>query len=141
MALSPRCGDFFGGGDCLRCAETIDMDTYQEFNVCGRPSCPSVLCTNVRHGALGYSDAGQEDRQAALSTNGHKSQTRRGNQARVGKSQGSKTIAARHGVMLDDSSPIKVAQYYTQLPDKKLLAQKLKKAIAVASEHYLRKEE
>lgn len=44
-------------------------------------------------------------------------------------------------LMLDDSNPIKVAQYYTQLPDKQLLAQKLKKAIAVASEHYLHKEE
>ena len=33
-------------------------------------------------------------------------------------------------LMLDESSSIKVAQYYTQLPDKKLLAQKLKKAIA-----------
>lgn len=42
-------------------------------------------------------------------------------------------------LMLDDNSPIKVAQYYTQLPDKKVLAQKLKKAIAVASEHYIRK--
>lgn len=41
-------------------------------------------------------------------------------------------------LMLDDNSPIKVAQYYTQLPDKKVLAQKLKKAIAVASEHYIR---
>lgn len=42
-------------------------------------------------------------------------------------------------LILDDNSPIKVAQYYTQLPDKKVLAQKLKKAIAVASEHYIRK--
>ena len=39
-------------------------------------------------------------------------------------------------LMLDDNSPIKVAQYYTQLPDKKLLAEKLKKAIAIAREHY-----
>lgn len=39
-------------------------------------------------------------------------------------------------LMLDDNSPIKVAQYYTKLPDKKLLAQKLKKAIAIAREHY-----
>lgn len=39
-------------------------------------------------------------------------------------------------LMLDDNSPIKVAQYYTQLPDKKLLAKKLKKAIAIAREHY-----
>lgn len=39
-------------------------------------------------------------------------------------------------LMLDDNSPIKVAQYYTQLPDKELLAQKLKKAIAIAREHY-----
>jgi hypothetical protein len=36
--------------------------------------------------------------------------------------------------MLDENSPIKVAQYYTQLPDKKLLADKLKKAIAIARE-------
>jgi predicted nuclease of restriction endonuclease-like (RecB) superfamily len=43
-------------------------------------------------------------------------------------------------MMLDESSPIKVAQYYTQLPDKKLLAQKLKKAIAIAREHYQKDE-
>jgi hypothetical protein len=42
--------------------------------------------------------------------------------------------------MLDDNSPIKVAQYYTQLPDKKLLAEKLRKAIAIAREHYQEKE-
>lgn len=39
-------------------------------------------------------------------------------------------------LMLDENSPIKVAQYYTQLPDKKLLADKLKKAIAIAREQY-----
>ncbi len=39
-------------------------------------------------------------------------------------------------LMLDENSPIKVAQYYTQLPDKKLLAEKLKKAIAIAKEHF-----
>ncbi len=39
-------------------------------------------------------------------------------------------------LMLDNNSPIKVAQYYTQLPDKKILAEKLKKAIAIAKEHY-----
>ena len=39
-------------------------------------------------------------------------------------------------LMLDENSPIKVAQYYTQLPDKKLLAEKLRKAIAIAREHY-----
>lgn len=43
-------------------------------------------------------------------------------------------------LMLDENSPIKVAQYYTQLPDKKLLAQKLKKAIAIAREHYQKNE-
>lgn len=43
-------------------------------------------------------------------------------------------------LMLDESSPIKVAQYYTQLPDKKLLAQKLKKAIVIAREHYQKNE-
>lgn len=39
-------------------------------------------------------------------------------------------------LMLDEDSPIEVAQYYTELPDKKLLSAKLKKAIAVAKEHY-----
>ena len=39
-------------------------------------------------------------------------------------------------LILDDQSSIKVAQYYTQLPDKKLLAEKLQKAIIVAREHY-----
>lgn len=38
-------------------------------------------------------------------------------------------------LMLEDS-PIKVAQYYTQLPDKKLLHEKLQKAIAIAREQY-----
>ncbi len=39
-------------------------------------------------------------------------------------------------LMLDEESPIKVAQYYTKLPDKKLLSEKLQKAIAIAKEHY-----
>lgn len=38
-------------------------------------------------------------------------------------------------LMLDENSPIKVAQYYTQLPDKKLLAAKLQRAIAIAREY------
>lgn len=42
-------------------------------------------------------------------------------------------------LMLDEESPIKVAQYYTKLPDKKLLSAKLKKAIAIAKEHYQEK--
>lgn len=37
-------------------------------------------------------------------------------------------------LMLEDSN-IKVAQYYTQLPDKKLLSEKLHKAIAIAREN------
>lgn len=37
-------------------------------------------------------------------------------------------------LMLDENSPIKVAQYYTKLPDKKLLAEKLKRAVAIARE-------
>ena len=39
-------------------------------------------------------------------------------------------------LMLDEQSPIKVAQYYTQLPNKKILAEKLQRAIAIAKEHY-----
>lgn len=39
-------------------------------------------------------------------------------------------------LMLDEESPIKIAQYYTQLPDKKLLSEKLQRAIAIAKEHY-----
>ena len=38
-------------------------------------------------------------------------------------------------LMLEEQSPIKVAQYYTQLPDKKVLAEKLQRAIAIAREH------
>lgn len=38
-------------------------------------------------------------------------------------------------LMLDENSPIKVAQYYTQLPDKKTLKEKLQRAIAIAREH------
>lgn len=40
-------------------------------------------------------------------------------------------------LMLEDDSPVKVAQYYTQLPDKKLLAEKLQRAIAIAREHFV----
>ena len=36
--------------------------------------------------------------------------------------------------MMDETSPIKVAQYFTQLPDKRLLAEKLQRAIAIAKE-------
>lgn len=43
-------------------------------------------------------------------------------------------------LMLSDNNHIKVAQYYTKLPDKKLLANKLKKAIAVARERCHNKE-
>lgn len=43
-------------------------------------------------------------------------------------------------LMLDEDSPIKVAQCYTKLPDKKLLSEKLQRAIAVAKEHYRLKE-
>lgn len=43
-------------------------------------------------------------------------------------------------LMLDEDSPIKVAQYYTQLPDKKLLAEKLQRAIAIAREHCAEKQ-
>ena len=35
-----------------------------------------------------------------------------------------------------EENPIKVAQYYTKLPDKKLLSKKLQRAIAIAKEHY-----
>ncbi len=42
-------------------------------------------------------------------------------------------------LMLDEQSPIKVAQYYTQLPDKKILAEKLQRAIAIARAHCLEK--
>ena len=38
-------------------------------------------------------------------------------------------------LMLEDNS-IRVAQYYTQLPDKKLLSEKLQRAIAIAKEHH-----
>ena len=40
-------------------------------------------------------------------------------------------------LMLDENSPIKVAQYYTKLPDKKLLAERLKRAIEIARQHQL----
>ncbi len=43
-------------------------------------------------------------------------------------------------LMLDEDSPIKVAQYYTKLPDKKLLSEKLQRAIAIAKEHYAEKQ-
>jgi predicted nuclease of restriction endonuclease-like (RecB) superfamily len=41
-------------------------------------------------------------------------------------------------LMLEDSN-IKVAQYFTQLPNKKVLSEKLKRAIAIAREHYKEK--
>lgn len=39
--------------------------------------------------------------------------------------------------MLDDDSDIRVAQYYTQLPPKEVLADRLQRAIAIAREHQL----
>lgn len=42
-------------------------------------------------------------------------------------------------LMLEEDSPIKVAQYYTKLPDKKLLSEKLRRAIAIAKERYSEK--
>ena len=39
-------------------------------------------------------------------------------------------------LMLEEQSPIKIAQYYTQLPDKKILSEKLQRAIAIAREYY-----
>ena len=44
-------------------------------------------------------------------------------------------------LMLDENSPIKVAQYYTKLPDKKLLAERLKRAIEIAREYQLEKKQ
>lgn len=38
-------------------------------------------------------------------------------------------------LMLDEDSPVKVAQYFTKLPDKKLLSEKLQRAIQIAKEH------
>ena len=39
-------------------------------------------------------------------------------------------------LMLEEDSPIKVAQYYTKLLAKKLLSEKLQRAIAIAKERY-----
>lgn len=39
--------------------------------------------------------------------------------------------------MLDDDSDIRVAQYYTELPSKELLADRLQRAIAIAREHQI----
>ena len=39
-------------------------------------------------------------------------------------------------LMLEEDSPVKVAQYYTKLPDKKLLSEKLQRAIAIAKEYH-----
>ena len=44
-------------------------------------------------------------------------------------------------LMLDEDSPIKVAQYYTQLPDKAILAEKLQRAIAIAREYFEQKKD
>lgn len=41
--------------------------------------------------------------------------------------------------MLDEDSDIRVAQYYTQLPPKEVLAERLQRAIAIAREHQLEK--
>lgn len=42
--------------------------------------------------------------------------------------------------MLEEDSPVKVAQYYTKLPDKRLLSERLQRAIAVAKEYQRNKE-
>ena len=39
--------------------------------------------------------------------------------------------------MLDDDSDIRVAQYYTELPSKEVLADRLQRAIAIAREHQI----
>lgn len=39
--------------------------------------------------------------------------------------------------MLDDKSDIRVAQYYTELPSKEILADRLQRAIAIAREHQI----
>lgn len=44
-------------------------------------------------------------------------------------------------LMLEEKSPIKVAQYYTQLPDKAVLAEKLQRAIAIAREYFEQKKD
>lgn len=43
-------------------------------------------------------------------------------------------------LMLDEESPVKVAQYFTKLPDKKLLSEKLQRAIYIAKEYYKTKQ-
>lgn len=43
--------------------------------------------------------------------------------------------------MLDDESPIKVAQYYTKLPTKEILSEKLHKAILIAKRTHREMEE
>ena len=43
-------------------------------------------------------------------------------------------------LMLEEDSPVKVAQYYTKLPDKKLLSEKLQRAIAIAREYQRNKQ-
>lgn len=43
-------------------------------------------------------------------------------------------------LILEEDSPVKVAQYYTKLPDKKLLSEKLQRAIAIAKEYQRNKE-
>ncbi len=42
--------------------------------------------------------------------------------------------------MLEEDSPVKVAQYYTKLPDKRLLSERLQRAIAIAKEYQRNKE-
>ena len=44
-------------------------------------------------------------------------------------------------LMLDEDSPIKVAQYYTQLPDKAVLAEKLQRAIAIPRVYFDQKKD
>lgn len=43
-------------------------------------------------------------------------------------------------LMLEEDSPVKVAKYYTKLPDKKLLSEKLQRAIAIAKEYQRNRE-
>ncbi len=38
-------------------------------------------------------------------------------------------------LMLEEDSPVKVAQFYTKLPDKKILSEKLQRAITIAKEY------
>jgi hypothetical protein len=61
-SLSPQCGDFFRGFNCLRGAETIGVDADKNYHVSKRPTAKGVLYGDVHIRKVEYKKATGKDR-------------------------------------------------------------------------------